>query len=76
MKKYMAPVAAAAAVILLVVGYVAFIYFAVFGSLNIGLVLKIVIAVGTLLVIGVIITVLIQRIREIQGGKENDIGKY
>ncbi len=76
MKKYIGSIVAAAAVIALVIGYVVFIYFAVFGSLNIGLVVKIVIAGTALIVIGIIVTVLIQRIREIQGGKENDLSKY
>ena len=76
MNRYAAPVIVALVVISLVIGYAAFIYFAVFGSLNAGLVVKILIAVGALLVIGAVVAVLIQRIREIQGGKEDDISKY
>ena len=76
MSRYVAPVVVALIIIALVIGYAVFIYFAVFGSLNAGLVVKIIIAVGALLVVGLIVTVLIQRIREIQGGKEDDISKY
>ncbi len=74
--RYAAPIAVALIVIALVLGYVAFLYLAISGSLNINLVVKIVIAIVALLVIGAVVTVLFQRIREIQGGKEDDISKY
>lgn len=76
MNRYVAPIVVAAIVIALVLGYAALFYFVIFGSANIDLVVKIVIAVVALLVVGAVITVLIQRIREIQGGKEDDVSKY
>ena len=78
MKKhsYSAPITVALILIALVLGYVAFLYLAISGSLNTNLVVKIVVALVALLVIGALIVVLIQRIREIQGGNEDDISKY
>ena len=76
MNRYVAPIVIAAIVIALVLGYAALLYFVIFGSANIDLVVKIVIAVVALLVIGAVVTVLIQRIREIQGGQEDDVSKY
>ena len=76
MSKYAAPTIVSLIVIGLVVGYATMLYFLINSTVDISLVIKIIIAAVSLFVIGATLAVLIQRIKELKGGKENDISQY
>ena len=75
MKRYIAPFISAIVVALVIVAFGLF-YFIIFREIpGTGFIRFIFIAV-TLTAVGVLVTVLIQRIREIKEGEEDDLGKY
>ncbi len=75
MKRYVAPFISAIAVALVIVAF-GFFYFLIFKEIpGTGLIQFIFIAV-TFIAVGVLVTVLIQRIKEIKEGEEDDLGKY
>ncbi len=75
MKRYIAPFISAIAVALIIVAFGLF-YFLIFKEIpGTGYIRFIFIAV-TVVAVGVMAAVLIQRIREIKEGEEDDLGKY
>ena len=71
MKKYLAPILIAVFLILYVILYVG-----VFMMLIKSLALKIILGIIPVFFAGVMIFVLIERIKEIRSGEEDDLGKY
>ena len=75
MKRYIAPFISAIAVALIIVAFGLF-YFLIFKEMpGTGYIRFIFIAI-TIVAVGVMVAVLIQRIREIKEGDEDDLGKY
>jgi len=75
MKRYIAPFISAIAVALVIVAFGLF-YFLIFREIpGTGYIRFIFIAL-TLIAVGVLVAVLIQRIGEIKEGEEDDLGKY
>lgn len=71
-KKYIAPVVVAALFLLYYIGIA--VLFAVLT--HVPLVLRLLLTVGPLLLGSVVILVLVQRIREIKSGEEDDLDRY
>ena len=75
MSKYVAPVVSALVIMALAVLYALF-YFFILEDIDVGRVIKIVIAsISGFVIIGIGVA-LISRIKELRGGQEDDIGKY
>ncbi len=74
-RTYVPEILSALVVVLLTIGYAAFIYFALM-EVDVTNVVRIVIAVVALFVIGGVGWALVSRIRELKGGQEDDLGKY
>lgn len=75
MNKYTAPVISALAIIVLVVGYAVFIFLAI-DRIDVGRVVKVVIALLVGGAVAGISAALVSRIKELRGGQEDDLGKY
>jgi len=75
MKRYVAPMVSAIAAAILIVVFGFFYYFIFKEIPGTGIIQFIFIAV-TFIAVGVLIAVLLQRIREIKEGEEDDLGKY
>ena len=71
MKKYLAPILAA---IFMIAYFI--IYFGFIITFIENLIFKIIIGILPIVFAGVMIFVLIERIKEIRSGEENDLGKY
>ena len=71
MKKYLAPILAAIFMIAYFIVYFGFII-----TLIESMIFKIIIGILPIVFAGVMIFVLIERIKEIRSGEENDLGKY
>ena len=71
MKKYLAPILIA---IFMIAYFI--IYFGFIITLIESLILKIIIGIVPVFFVGVMIFVLIERIKEIRSGEEDDLGKY
>jgi hypothetical protein len=69
--KLVAPVIVTAAVVLYVVGFAAAVFY-----FNPPVLIRIVFLVPPVIATGVMIYVLIERVKEINGGEEDDLGKY
>lgn len=74
-RKYLPAILSALVVILLTIGYAAFIYLAVM-EVDVTVVVKVLIAAGALFVIGGVGWALMSRIRELKEGQEDDLGQY
>jgi uncharacterized membrane protein YcfT len=74
MKKMLAPII----IVLIILAYLAFIasLFLFEPSFSEVMVVKIIIIVVVTLTAGALVAVLVQRIKEIRRGEENDLGKY
>ena len=75
MKRYVAPVLSAigAGIVIIAIGVF---YFRIFKEIPGGSVIGFIAVTGVLAGLGVLIAVLIQRIKELKGGEEDDLGKY
>ena len=71
MKKYLAPILIA---IFMIAYFI--IYFGFIITLIESLILKIIIGIVPVFFVGVMIFVLIERIKELRSGEEDDLGKY
>lgn len=71
MKKYIAPIMAA----VIMIAYFA-LYFGILIMLIKSLLFKIILGIVPAIFSGIMIFVLIERIKEIRSGEENDLGKY
>ena len=64
----------------ILVGVFVVLYYLLMGivilSLNIALIIKVALCIIPIIVIGAVIAVVWSRIKEIQGGEENDLSKY
>ncbi len=64
----------------ILVGVFVVLYYLLMGivilSLNIALIIKVALCIVPIIVIGAVIAVVWSRIKEIQGGEENDLSKY
>ncbi len=75
MKRYIAPVLSALAVGIVIAAFGIF-YFLIFKEIPGARVIRFIFASGVLIGVGALTAVLIQRIREIKRGEEDDLGKY
>ena len=75
MSKYVAPILSALVVVVMAAGYVVF-FFIVLNGIDTSRLFKIVIIVISLFVVIGVSVALVSRIKELRGGKEDDIGKY
>ena len=71
MKKYIAPILIAVFLILYVI-----LYFGIFITLIKSVLFKILVGIIPVFFAGVMIYVLVERIKEIRSGEEDDLGKY
>ncbi len=70
-RKFIAPIVISAIIVLSAIAYTCLVIF-----LNIAIIIKVIMSAFYLLVAGVMIYVLIERIKEIRSGEEDDISKY
>ena len=75
MKRYIAPLISAIAVAIIIVAF-GFFYFLIFKEIPGTGFIRFIFAAVTLIAVGVMIAVLVQRIREIKEGEEDDLGEY
>ena len=75
MSKYVAPALSALVVAALAVAYAVFL-FLVIDSIDVGRVVRFIIAAVSLFVVIGVGAALVLRIRELRGGQEDDIGEY
>ncbi len=75
MKRYVAPILSALAVGIIIAAFGIF-YFVVFKEIPGASLVGFIFAAGALIGLGALVAVLIQRIKEIKGGEEDDLGKY
>lgn len=75
MKRYIAPIISAIAAGLVIAGFGIF-YFLGFGQIPGASLIRYVFAAGAFAGLVVLVVVLIQRIKEIKRGEEDDLGKY
>ena len=75
MKRYIAPFISAIAVALVIVAFGLF-YFLIFREIPGTGYIRFIFVALTLIAVGVLVAVLIQRIGEIKEGEEDDLGKY
>ena len=74
-KKFIAPLAIVILASVVAVGY-ACIYLFILSQMNLSIIFNILILAIAIAVVGALITVLIQRIKEIKTEDENDLSKY
>ncbi len=75
MKRYVAPVVSALAVGIVIAAFGVF-YFVIFKKIPGASLLGFIFAAGALAGLGALVVVLVQRIKEIKRGEEDDLGKY
>ena len=75
MSKYVGPVISALVIIALAVAYALFFFF-ILDNIDVGRIIKIVIAAGAAFAVIGIGAALVSRIKELRGGQEDDISKY
>ena len=75
MKRYIAPVLSALAVAVIIAAFGIF-YFILFKEIPGASVIRFVFAAGALIGLVVLAAVLVQRIKEIKRGEDDDLGKY
>ncbi|MBI9104218.1 MAG: hypothetical protein JEY99_17505 [Spirochaetales bacterium] len=75
MSKYTAPVVILVLMVLVAIGGGS-LYFLVFSLASFPVIFRIGVVIATVIVIAILTAVFIQRIKEINGGEEDDISKY
>ena len=75
MKKYLPAILSALVVVVLAAAYAVF-WFVILDDADVVNIVRIIIAVGSLIVVIGVAGALISRIRELRGGQEDDLGKY